>query len=155
VKVNEPFPFAEMNTAKVLLPVLCGDPGHALGVHGATSCATALRSVQVSCTPVCAVAASGLKQNEMPPPVHVPDEIVMVVAAFAVSTNAMPESTDAAIAPSSLSSPRASVERLCAAVRAPAARGARVVRPTRPSDNRPSSNVPGVTWKTYADRLQL
>jgi hypothetical protein len=153
--VNEPLPFAEMPTAKVLLPVLCGDPGHALAVHGATSCATALRSVQVTCTPVCAVAASGLKQNEMPPPAHVPDEIVMVVAAFAVPTNAMPESTDAAIAPSRLSIPRITLERLCAAVRPPTARGATVVRPTRPSDNRPSSNVRGVTLKTYAARLQL
>jgi hypothetical protein len=37
----------------------------------------------------------------------------------------------------------------------PAAREATMVRPTRPSDNRPSSNVRGETWKTYGAWLQL
>jgi hypothetical protein len=42
VKATEPWPFAGTSTAKVLLPVLVGDPGHALDVHGAISCAIAL-----------------------------------------------------------------------------------------------------------------
>ena len=59
--------------------MLDGAPGHALDVHDATACATPLWSVHVTGAPVSAVAASGLKQNDVPPPVHVPSVIVMPV----------------------------------------------------------------------------
>jgi len=41
-KVNAACPFAGTRKSKVLPPVLGGDPGHALGEHDATSCATPL-----------------------------------------------------------------------------------------------------------------
>jgi hypothetical protein len=65
----------------VLLPVLAGEPVHTLGVHCAISCSTPLASVHVTGIPVTAVAFSGVKQNDVPPPLHGPEVIVTPVAA--------------------------------------------------------------------------
>jgi hypothetical protein len=81
VNVNDPCPSAGTAIVKALVPVLVGEPMHALGVHCAISCATPLASVHVTGIPVSAVAISGSKQNEVPPSLHGPDVIVIPVAA--------------------------------------------------------------------------
>src|SRR5580658_10156361 len=81
VNVNDPCPSAGTATSNVFVPVLAGEPGQALGVHCAISCATPLVSVHVTGIPVSAAAISGVKQNDVPPSLHGPDVIVIPVAA--------------------------------------------------------------------------
>jgi hypothetical protein len=89
-----------MTTSKRWLPVLDGDPEHALGVHVATSWATPLLSTKLTCAPDATVGLSGLKQYEVPPPLQVPDVIMMIaVVALAGAATAMPTAMEAATAP--------------------------------------------------------
>jgi hypothetical protein len=67
--------------SNVLLPVLAGDPAQALDVHCLISCSIPLRSLHVTVMPVSAIAVSGLKQNDVPPPLHGPEVIVIPVVA--------------------------------------------------------------------------